>query len=159
MNTLHDRHIEDSKTEQVYIIRPQDTNSYNRLFGGILMQWMDEIAAIVARRHSGSDVVTAAVDTINFKAGANIGDLVVLIGKITYVGRSSMEVRVDVYVESREGIRSSINRAYFVLVAIDAQGKPKTVPGINIHTESDRAEWIGGGKRYELRKLRRKEGY
>jgi len=159
MSRNNTRTIHDSKTEQVYIIRPQDTNSYNRLFGGILMQWMDEIAAIVARRHSGSDVVTAAVDTINFKEGANIGDLVVLIGKITYVGSSSMEVRVDVYVESREGIRSSINRAYFVLVAIDELGRPKQVPKVSIQSESDRAEWIGGEKRYALRKTRRKEGY
>ncbi len=149
----------DSATEQVYIIRAQHINSYGRLFGGYLMQWMDELAAIVSRRHCGSEVTTAAVDNLNFKAGAYMGDMVALVGKLVYVGRTSMEVRIDAYVEDRTGIRRNINRAYIVMVAVDQEGRAVEVPRLDIETETERAEWAGGEKRYQLRKQRRIEGY
>ena len=149
----------DSATEQVYIIRSQHINSYGRLFGGYLMQWMDELAAIVSRRHCGSEVTTAAVDNLNFKAGAYMGDMVALVGKLVYVGRTSMEVRIDAYVEDRTGIRRNINRAYIVMVAVDQERRAVEVPRLDIETETERAEWAGGEKRYQLRKQRRIEGY
>ena len=76
------------------------------------MQWIDEMAGIVARRHAGTIVTTACVDNLNFKAGAYLGDVVVLIGKMTYVGKTSMEVRIDTYVEAvlMEHAKSSIVR-------------------------------------------------
>ena len=151
--------VSDSATEQVYIIRSQHINSYGRLFGGYLMQWMDELAAIVSRRHCGSEVTTAAVDNLNFKAGAYMGDMVALVGKLVYVGRTSMEVRIDAYVEDRTGIRRNINRAYIVMVAVDQEGRAVEVPRLDIETETERAEWAGGEKRYQLRKQRRIEGY
>jgi len=158
-NKKENKKVEDSLTEQVYIILPQHVNGYNRLFGGILMEWMDMLAGIVGRRHSGKSVVTAGVDTLNFKAGAEIDDMVVLVGKVTHTGSTSIEVRVDAYIECRDGMRHSINRAYFVMVAIDANGNPVKVPGLELVTESDKAEWTGGDKRYLLRKQRRLEGY
>lgn len=151
--------VQDSKTEQVYVIRSQHINSQGRLFGGYLMQWIDEMAGIVSRRHSGKIVTTASIDNLNFKAGAYRNDMVVLVGKITYVGHSSMEVRVDTYVEDYNRVRKSINRAYIVMVAIDGEGKPVKVPGLEIRTETERAEWDGGEKRYKLRKQRRVEGF
>lgn len=153
------RNVSDSMTEQVYMIRSQHINGYGRLFGGYLMQWIDELAVVVSKRHCGCEVTTAAIDNINFKAGAFSGDMVVMVGRITYVGKSSMEVRVDAYVEDNKGIRRSINRAYVVMVAIDSEGKSVKVPGIKIVTESERAEWESGEKRYELRKQRRREGF
>lgn len=151
--------VGDSATEQVYIIRSQHINSYGRLFGGYLMQWMDELAAIVGRRHSGGEVTTAAVDNLSFKSGAYMGDMVALVGKLVYVGRTSMEVRIDAYVENRTGTRRSINRAYIVMVAVDPEGRAVEVPRLEIGTEAERAEWAGGEKRYRLRKQRRIEGY
>ena len=70
-----------------------------------------------------------------------------------------MEVRVDTYVEDRHGMRKMINRAYVVMVAVDEHHKPISVPGLYVETESEKAEWEGGEKRYVLRKQRRKEGY
>ena len=52
-----------------------------------------------------------------------------------------------------------INRAYVVMVAVDEHHKPISVPGLYVETESEKAEWEGGEKRYVLRKQRRKEGY
>lgn len=70
-----------------------------------------------------------------------------------------MEVRVDTYAEDADGTRRMINRAYEVLVALDENDKKIEVPGLIVETEAQRAEWIGGEKRYELRKQRRKEGF
>ena len=123
------------------------------------MQWIDEMAGIVARRHAGTIVTTACVDNLNFKAGAYLGDVVVLIGKMTYVGRTSMEVRIDTYVEDADGTRKIINRAYEVMVALDENDNKVEVPGLIVETESEKAEWLGGEKRYALRKERRREGY
>ena len=108
------------------------------------MGWIDEIASIVAMRHCEADITTAAIDNLNIKEGATVNDVVVLRGKITYVGRTSMEVRVDTYVESRHGIRKVINRAYVVMVAVDEHHHPIPVPGLIVESENDRAEWEGG---------------
>ncbi|MDD3218240.1 MAG: acyl-CoA thioesterase [Lachnospiraceae bacterium] len=151
--------VKESATEQVYIIRSQYINGFGRLFGGYLTQWIDELAGIVTRRHSGMEVSTASIDNLNFKAGAYQNDMVVLVGKLTYVGRTSMEVRIDTYVENQQGQRININRAYLVMVAIDKEGKAQEVPGLIVETESEKAEWQGGEKRYQLRKQRRKEGF
>lgn len=153
------KHVEDSRTENTYLIMPKHINGYGRLFGGILLQWIDEVAGIVAHRHAGSIVTTACVDNLNFRAGAYLGDTVVLIGRMTYVGKTSMEVRVDTYAEDADGTRRMINRAYEVLVALDENDKKIEVPGLIVETEAQRAEWIGGEKRYKLRKQRRKEGF
>jgi len=71
-----------------------------------------------------------------------------------------MEVRIDSYVESLNGMRRMINRAYVVMVAIDIEsGMSKTVPGLIVETESQKAEWEGGKRRTALRKQRRIEGF
>ena len=140
------KHVEDSRTENTYLIMPKHINGYGRLFGGILLQWIDEVAGIVAHRHAGSIVTTACVDNLNFKAGAYLGDTVVLIGRMTYVGKTSMEVRVDTYAEDSNGMRRMINRAYEVLVALDENDNKLEVPGLIVETEAQKAEWIGGQK-------------
>ena len=78
---------------------------------------------------------------------------------MTYVGKTSMEVRVDTYVENEDGIRKNINRAYVVMVAINSDGACIEAPGLEVITESEKIEWIGAEKRYHLRKQRRIEGF
>lgn len=156
---MEPKRVADSLTEQVQILMPSHINGAGRLFGGQLMEWIDVVAAVVARRHSGHNVTTVAIDNLQFKTGAFINNTLVLIGRITYVGRTSMEVRVDTYVEDLQGMRNVVNRAYLVMVALDKFGKPVEVPSLVIETESERAEWEAGKKRYELRKSRRTEGY
>ena len=148
-----------SKTEITHLVRPADINGYGRLFGGILMQWIDETAGVVAMRHSGKLVTTASVDNLDFKCPAYDGDMVVLTGRVTHVGNTSMEVRVDTFVESLDGIRKEINRAYLVEVALNHDGTKAVVPGLILENEEDHAEWAAGEKRRALRKTRRKEGY
>lgn len=154
-----EKSVNESKAEQVFIVRAPHINGYGRLFGGQLMQWIDELAGIVCRRHSEMGVTTAAIDNLNFKDAAYQNDMIVLKGKLTYIGKNSMEVRVDTFIENSKGMRRCINRAYVVMVAIDHNGKPMEVPRLKLETENERIEWNGGKKRYQLRKSRRKEGY
>ena len=157
---MHKKRVEDSLTEQTYLVMHRHINGYGRLFGGQLLAWIDELAGIVAKRHSESEITTACIDQLNFKHPVILNDTLVMIGKITYVGRSSMEVRVDSYVESLNGMRRLINRAYIVMVAIDEKtGRSKEVPGLIVETETQKAEWEGGKRRTELRKHRKLEGF
>ncbi len=97
-------------------------------------------------------ITTAAVDSLEFKAGAYQNDMIVLAGRVTYVGRTSMEVRVDTYIEDYQGKRQIINRAYLVMVAVDENGTPVEVPGLQIESEEEREEWLGAERRLQLRK-------
>ncbi|MCD8158424.1 MAG: acyl-CoA thioesterase [Clostridiales bacterium] len=150
--------VEESRVEQIYLVRPEFLNGAGRLFGGRLMEWIDETAAMVAMRHSQSSVVTASVDNLKFIHGAYLNDLIVLIGHLVYVGNTSMEVKVDTYVESLDGIRRQINRAYLMLVAVH-EGKSVKVPRLIIETETEKAEWEAALKRKEIRIQRSEEGF
>lgn len=151
--------ISDSMIEHIYQVRPEHLNAAGRLFGGKLMEWIDEIAGLVGMRHSGGNITTASVDNLRFIRGAFQNDLVVLLARVTYVGNTSMEVRVDTYIEDFGGTRKPINRAYLTLVAVDDEGRPRKVPPILLETESEKAEWSAAEKRKELRIQRKKEGF
>lgn len=152
------KRVQDSRAEQVHILMPGDSNGSYRLFGGILMQWIDVVAGVVARRHAGSNVTTASVDNLQFLAPAHINDTVVLFGKITYVGRTSMEVCVDTFVEELNGTRKLVNRAYMVMVAVDEDEKPREVPGLILETDEERAEWEAAVERNTIRRQLRTKG-
>lgn len=144
--------VEQSLTEQQYLICPAHINHYGRLFGGQLLKWIDELAGIVAIRHCGSTVTTAAIDNLQFHAPAYSGDMIVLRGWVTCVGRTSMEIRVDTYREQLNGQRELINKAYIDMVAIDCKGRPIEVPEIAIETQEQRQEWEAAQKRRQARK-------
>ena len=101
----------------------------------------DEVAGLVGKRHTHMNVITASVDNLRFLRGAYQRDVVVIIGKVTYVGNTSMEVKVDTYKESLEGERTPINHAYFTMVALDENDKPTQVPRLELETDEEREEW------------------
>ena len=149
--------VEDSRVETVHLVRPTHLNGANRLFGGILMQWIDEVAGIVAKRHSMSNVTTASVDNLTFLRGAYQNDMVVIKGKLTWVGSTSMEVCVDTYVETPNGQRTRINNAHFMMVALDENDKPAPVPKLILQTDDERLAWAHGEERRRIRNQRRKD--
>lgn len=157
--TMEARPARLSRTVQTQIVLNEHINGAGRLFGGRLMEWIDIVAGVAARRHSGRNVTTASVDTLSFKAPAYLNDTVSIEGVVTATGRTSMEVRVDTYVEALDGQRSMINRAYLVLVALDAQGHPTPVPPLLAETDEERAEQEAGLRRNALRKQRQKEQF
>ena len=155
-----EKYVRDSRVETVHMVRPSHLNAAGRLFGGTLMQWLDEVAGLVAKRHTRSNVITASVDNLKFIHGAYEGEMVVIVGKVTYVGNTSLEVRTDTYVEHLEdGSRYPINRAYFTMVALDEMDRPKRAPRLIVETESEKAEWEAAEKRREMRMRRKTEGF
>ncbi|MCI8406227.1 MAG: acyl-CoA thioesterase [Oscillospiraceae bacterium] len=146
--------VAQSRTEQIQILMPEHINGYKRLFGGRLMEWIDVVAAVAARRHSNRNVTTVAVDHLEFRAPAHVNDTVVLVGQLTHVGRTSMEVRVDTFIEELNGERFLINRAYLVMVALDEQDRPTPVPQLVRETLEEVKEWEAGEKRAAYRKSR-----
>ena len=159
MNDIKSKRVEDSMVETVRLVRPTHLNSAGRLFGGVLMQWIDEAAGIVAKRHCMSNITTASVDNLRFIRGAYQNDMVVIRAKMTYTGHTSMEIRVDTYVEDSTGMRRPINRAYFTVVALDENDRPKEVPRLVVESETEKAEWEGALKRRENRMMRKEEGF
>ena len=157
MNNLTAKRVADSKTEHVEILMPGHINGDHRLFGGKLMEWIDVVAAVVARRHSNCNVTTASVDNLIFKEAAYVNNTLVLKGKITYVGKTSMEVKVDTYVEELSGNQKLINNAYLVLVALDENDQPTIVPALIAETDEEKSEWETALRRRELRSQRRRE--
>ena len=149
--------VDESRAETVHIVRPSHLNGANRLFGGILMQWIDEVAGIVAKRHSMSNVTTASVDNLTFLHGAYQNDLVVIKGKMTWVGSSSMEVCVDTYVETPSGQRDRINNAHFMMVALDENDHPVKVPRLILQTDDEELAWSHGEERRRIRIQRKKD--
>ena len=92
------RRVSESVVETVHMVRPNHLNAAGRLFGGMLMQWIDEVAGLVGKRHTRMNVITASVDNLRFLRGAYQRDVIIIIGKVTYVGKTSMEVKFDSYV-------------------------------------------------------------
>lgn len=138
------------RTTQVQIVMASHVNGKNRLFGGQLMQWIDVVAAVEARRHAMSDVITAAVDPLEFIAPVYANDTVVIQAQVTWTGRTSIEVSVETFVEQIDGTRQLVNRAFLVFVAVDSDGKPVPVPPyVPDATETDERE--AAARRRELR--------
>ncbi len=154
---IEEKTVDESRVETVHIVRPNHLNGANRLFGGILMQWIDEVAGIVAKRHSMCNVTTASVDNLTFLQGAYQNELVVIQGKMTWVGSSSMEVCVDTYVENHLGERKRINNAHFMMVALDENDKPVRVPRLILQTEDEHLAWSHGEERRRIRMQRKKD--
>lgn len=156
---LSAKHVADSRTEHVEIILNPHINGYKRLFGGQLMAWIDTVGGVVARRHAGKEVTTACIDNLQFRKAVTVNSTVVLVGKVTYVGRTSMEVRVDTFCEHMDGMRELVNTAYLVFVALDENQNPTPVPGLILETEQEKSEFENGARRQALRKERGHQGY
>lgn len=161
MNETQDRPCKtaaDSMIEMTELVLPNDTNLLGNLLGGRLMHWIDIAGALTASRHSNCIVATAALDSLDFRHPVRVGEMVRLKARITWVGNTSMEVRVDVYCENmRTGATIKSNKAYITFVALDDSGKPVQVPSLCLKTEDERKEFAMAEQRREIR-LQKKAG-
>ena len=116
---------------------PSDTNANGDIFGGWIMSQMDMGGAILAKEIAHSRVVTVAVESMNFIRPVTVGDVVCCYGQCLHIGRSSIKVKVEVWVKkvSSEpiGERYCVTDAEFTFVAVDQFGKPRTIPRENNH--------------------------
>jgi acyl-CoA hydrolase len=145
-------------TSHVEIIMPSHVNGTNRLFGGQLMAWIDIVAAVEARRHSRRHVITAAVDNLSFLGPAFLDETVRLDAEVTWTGTTSIDVRVDSFVESLAGKERMINRAYLVFVALDEDGRPASFPPFVPQSAEERKEWAEAEQRQTQRLRLRTDG-
>ena len=74
--TLPAKKVSDSETHQLHVVIHPDINGFGRLFGGRLLEWIDEVAGATARRHCGRDATTVAIDNLYFKSGAYLNDII-----------------------------------------------------------------------------------
>ena len=135
---------------QTKIVLPNDTNPLNTLFGGRLLEWMDEIASISAHKHSGRVVVTASINNVSFDRPIFAGDIVSLRAKVSRSYNSSMEVFVDVYVENSDGSKKKCNEAIYNFVAIDQNRNPIGVPKLIPETQEERKRYDSALRRKQL---------
>lgn len=150
------RYVSESYTEQVCVVMPQHLNGYGKLFGGQLAAWIDLLAGVVATRHCRMKITTAAIDNLTFREGAGLSSVIVLRGRMTYTGRTSMEVRVDSYNEDvRTGEHRLINTAFVTQVALDEEDRPRLVPVLIPITEQEKRYFRDGQRRREFRNSRR----
>lgn len=138
----------ESMVEMTELVLPNDTNLLGNLLGGKLMHLVDIAGAMAAQRHCNNIVVTAAIDSVEFKHPVKSGEIVTLKAKVTWVGRTSIEVAVEVFSENyMTGERKFTNKAYLTFVAVDQQGKPVEVCGLLVETEEERLEYEAAANR------------
>ncbi|HLA43493.1 MAG TPA: acyl-CoA thioesterase [Aggregatilineales bacterium] len=145
--------ITNSRVTLSQLMGPQDANRLGNVHGGVIMKHVDEAGALAAMRHAQNVVVTVAVDSMTFKHPIRIGDVVTINAELTYVGRTSMEVRVEVTAEHPiMGTSTHTNSAYLVYVALDSEGHPCEVPPLKLETEQEKRRWEGAEQRQKFRK-------
>ncbi len=148
MPRLKPKSPKESAIETRYILMPQDANQLGTAFGGAIMSWIDLTASMVAARHCGTIVVTAEIDSLTFHAPVYIGEQVVLKASVNYVGRTSMEIGVQVTKENpKTGERVKTTSAYLTFVALGKNKKPVEVPPLILETSEEK-------RRYENAKIR-----
>jgi acyl-CoA hydrolase len=130
----------------------EHANLLGNVHGGWIMKLMDEAGALACMRHAQRKVVTVAMDSMVFRQPILIGDLVILTAEVTYAGRTSMEVEVQVIAENPvTGERTHTNTAYLVYVALDDEGRPTSVPALTVETEAQQRRMDAAKERQERR--------
>lgn len=135
------------------LVLPNDTNTLGNLMGGRLLHLMDVCAAIAAQRHSNRTVVTASVDSVDFRGAVRLGEVVVIEAVVNRAFTTSMEVGLDVWAESPAtgGDRRLCNTAFFTFVAVDGDGRPVPVSPVEPETDRERERYDAAARRRELR--------
>ena len=140
----------ESLTIQTNLVMPNDTNQMHTLFGGKLLAWMDEVASICAFRHCNNIAVTASINNVSFDLPILNGAYVTLEAKVSRAFKSSMEIFVDVFVESRDGRKEKCNEAILTFVAIDEHKRPLVVPELSPETEQEKQRYDSALRRRQL---------
>ncbi len=146
------RTVASTQSEMTEIILPNDTNTLGNLLGGRLMHFIDLTGAMAAYRHSRANVVTAAMDHIDFIRPVRLGDLLILRSSVNRAFNSSMEVGVKVWAENtRTGEVAHVASAYLVFVAVDEHGRLQKVPQVQPETPDEIRRFEGALRRREHR--------
>lgn len=153
---MEQKRISESRVTLGVMMGPQDANSHGNVHGGVIMKMVDEAGALAAMRHAQAPCVTVAVDSMTFMLPITVGHFVQFNAELTYVGRTSMEARVEVTAENPlTGEKHLSNTAYLVYVALDGQGRPKSVPALIFDTPEQEQRALQAQERQAYRKQQR----
>jgi len=140
-----------TRTVMSQIMTPEDANFLGKVFGGKLLSLIDLCAYTTAARFSGQVCVTASFDRVDFLNPIDVGDVVTLEGYVSFVGRTSVEVTIEVFAENvLLRSRAHTNTARVTMVAIK-DGKPVAVPRLVCETREEKIRFLAGRYRRELR--------
>ncbi|WP_416839731.1 acyl-CoA thioesterase [Haloferax sp. DFSO52] len=132
--------LAESRTEMTEILLPNDTNNLGRALGGVVLHWMDICGAIAAMRFSNRQCVTASMDHVDFISPIDLGEVAVLEAYVFNVGRTSIDVKVDVHAENpkTDEFRKTTT-SFLTFVALDDDGTPTPVPRLECPTPEEEA--------------------
>ena len=149
---------QDSATETVQVVLPNDSNPLGFILGGTVMHLIDITGAIACHRHTNTLALTAGVDSLDFIHPIKVGDLIILKSRVTCVFTTSLEVEVEVFSEEiQTGERKLTSRAYLTFVSLDKDGKPTQVPPLLVETPDDEQRCRSANAR-RAERLKRKSG-
>ena len=160
MEGLAARPASASRVSLAIITEPRQANAFGTIHGGVLLKLADECGAISALRHAGrGQVTTAAIDSLMFLGPVFVGERVEIVAEVSYVGRTSIETRIEIFAEPYERAeprRVAIGHALYV--ALDKEDRrPRPVPPLLIETEADRLRMEQARARQAVRLARRAE--
>jgi len=140
--------VGDSRIQIAQLMQPDQANNLGNVHGGWIMKLVDDAGALACMRHSQRRVVTVAIDSLVFRHPIRIGDLVLLTAQLTDVGRTSMEVEVQVRAENPiSGDSTDTNTAYLVYVALNDAGRPVEVPPLVAETDDEKRRQVEARRR------------
>ena len=149
--------VSSSRFQTSSVMTPQDANVYGKVFGGMVFSMMDYCAYAAASRYAGVPCVTAAVDSFSFLTPIEVGELVICEASVVFVGRSSLDVRAEVFAENVfTSERRPSNVGHFVMVA-KRDGEAYVVPRLVCETTDDMRRFLEAQNRRKLRAKRNDE--
>lgn len=153
--------VRESRTEMTELVLPGDSNQLGNILGGRVMHWIDLAAAITANRHAGHVAVTASMDSLEFLHPIRVGEVVHLVAQVNWVGRTSMEIGVDVYGENMDTAeKRKTSTAFLTFVALNSEGQPVEVPPLVLTNEEEQAQFHAAElRRQERLKHRRHSSF
>jgi acyl-CoA hydrolase len=150
---------QDSASETVQVVLPNDSNPLGYILGGTVMHLIDITGAIACHRHTNALALTAGVDSLDFLHPVKVGDMIILKSRVTATFRTSLEVEVEVYSEGiTSGERKLTSHAYLTYVSLDQNGNAKQVPPLMIESPEDEERSRQAHARRAERLAKKKKG-
>ncbi len=157
MDTSDFKTVGYSKTTLTELMIPTYANFGGKVHGGILLSLMDKVAYVCAAKHAGNYCVTASIDSVDFLAPIEVGELVSLKASVVYTGHSSLVVGIRVVAENVKTQTSKhTNTCYFTMVSMDEHHRPVQVPGLILETKDEIRRFADAIMRKTLKKDQRK---
>ncbi len=149
-----------SRTIMAFVALPQHANPAGNVHGGEMMKLMDNTAFVVAQKHALKNVVTAAVDELNFYNPAYVGNLITCHGELVFTSHSAMLVSTRIDIDCLvTGKRTCGLSGLCIMVALDEDGKPTKIEQLVLENDEERKKFEEGKKHYEVIKSHDRQCY